>query len=138
MLLAGMVLGFAGPLPALESADFLKKANEERAAAGLPILLSDEKLNALAADWAVKAAENKSLAHRKELPNLRASQGWNYLNENIYSGSGVVDAARVFRIWMKSPGHRRNLMNTTLTHAGFGFATNKDGETYVVFNGGTR
>jgi uncharacterized protein YkwD len=131
----GIFVLWLSPLSAVESKALLELVNVERANAGLPPLLADEKLNALAREWAGHSADNESLSHRKELSTLMRSGGWRLLNENVYMGSGKVDAARVVRAWMNSAGHKRNLLNIAMTHAGFGSATNGSGETYVVFNG---
>jgi uncharacterized protein YkwD len=135
----GIFLGFcfvsAAPIQAVESGPLLELVNVERASVGMPPLQADEKLDVLAREWAGKSAENKSLSHRKDLSALMRTGGWRLLNENVYMGSGKVDAARVVRAWMNSAGHKRNLLNIAMTHAGFGSATNADGETYVVFNG---
>lgn len=138
ILMVGLVLGLAASAGAMDPAGLMQAVNKERDALGLPPLILDGQLNTLAAEWAAKAAADKSLAHRKDLPNIRRNQGWNYINENMFSATGTVDTARLLRTWMKSPGHRANLMNPVLTHGGFGFATNKDGETYAVFNGGVK
>ncbi len=131
----GIILLWSFPLQAVESKALLDLVNVERANVGMTPLLVDEKLDALAQEWAGKSAEKKSLSHRKELSTHMRAGGWRLLNENIYMGSGKVDAARVVRAWMNSAGHKRNLLNIAMTHAGFGSATNARGETYVVFNG---
>lgn len=136
--MVGLVLGLAASAGAMDPAGLMQAVNKERDALGLPPLILDAQLNSLAGEWAAKAAADKSLAHRKDLPNIRRNQGWTYINENMFSATGTVDTARLLRTWMKSPGHRANLMNPVLTHGGFGFATNKDGETYAVFNGGVK
>jgi len=138
ILMVCLVLGWVVSARAMDPAGVMDAVNKERDAIGLPPLVLDAQLNRLAGEWAVKAAAEKSLAHRKDLSNIRRSQGWNYINENMFSATGKMDTARLLRTWMKSPGHRANLMNPVLTHGGFGFATNKDGETYAVFNGGVK
>lgn len=48
--------------------------------------------------------------------------------ENVAAGYPTVDA--VMKGWMKSPGHRRNILNSQWKDAGFGVAKSKNGQLY--------
>ncbi|MDX6767451.1 MAG: CAP domain-containing protein [Candidatus Methylacidiphilales bacterium] len=138
LLLLLLALGSAGSAIAGAPVGLLDQINAARSEASLAAVQADPVLDELAGVWAGHAAKNESMAHRKDLPALAREKGWRLLNENIYAGTGPVDAARVLRAWKNSPGHWRNLMNPALTHAGLGASVSAGGETYVVFNGAVR
>ena len=48
--------------------------------------------------------------------------------ENIASGQKDIES--VMRSWIRSPGHRRNIMSKSFTHIGCGYATSNDGTAY--------
>ena len=79
------------------------------------------------ADWMVKT---KRFKHS----NLGVS-GWNRVGENI--AWGQKDEVAVTKMWMNSPGHKANIMNSKYTHVGFGFSSSSDGRVYwcAVFGG---
>jgi uncharacterized protein YkwD len=123
--------------PALAAA-VMREVNAFRVREGLAALPSDPQLESWTGEWALRAAGERSLAHRKDLPARMRAHGWGYLNENMYSGSGPMPASRVVAAWMKSPGHRKNLLHPQLTVGACGIARNEQGETYAVFHGGVR
>ncbi|MEU6089839.1 CAP domain-containing protein [Streptomyces sp. NPDC047085] len=45
--------------------------------------------------------------------------GWSSLAENVAAGQAT--AAGVVKAWMKSPGHRANILNCSLKHIGVGY-----------------
>ena len=47
---------------------------------------------------------------------------WRRLAENVYYMPGHATVKRLVDGWMRSPGHRRNILLPDLTHAGFGEA----------------
>lgn len=51
-----------------------------------------------------------------------------WTGENI--AAGFSDAASVMVAWMKSPGHRANILNTKFTHLGVGIATTRSDSKY--------
>lgn len=140
VLLALIVLAHTASAEAfgLSRPGLLEAINAERARAALPALSADPGLDAAAQEWAQTAARRRSLSHRKDLKPLLLRGGWTTLNENIYSGTGIMSPDRVVRAWMASPGHRKNLLAPRITAAGLGTAIAADGATYVVFNGAGR
>lgn len=64
------------------------------------------------------------------------ARGFRYytIGENIAYGSGSRGAPRnIMRAWMKSPGHRRNILNGRFREIGIGTYTGK----YKTYNGTT-
>jgi len=123
---------------ALES-EILRLTNIERTKAGLKPLAKDDRL-AMAAQLhsnqmatqsttiGVAAAHNHNL-WGVTLPTMTARIDYagfahSGIRENIAyrSGSGNTTAAKVVDAWMKSPGHYKNIMDSTMTHLGVGVA----------------
>ena len=59
---------------------------------------------------------------------------WTIIAENIAYGQNTAD--EVMKSWMKSSGHRQNILNKKFTYMGIGTATDKSGRIYwcVVFS----
>lgn len=54
------------------------------------------------------------------------------VRENLYTCSGCTTPTGAVEAWLKSPGHRRNLLNTKATSMGIGIAQNTKGEWIVT------
>lgn len=85
-------------------------------------------------DYAQEHAEWMVKTGRFRHSSLSVS-GWSRLGENI--AWGQRDEVHVTNSWMKSPGHKANIVNERFTHVGFGFAQSEGGEIYwcAVFGG---
>lgn len=72
----------------------------------------------------------RDLAHNPSFSS-QVPAGWSAVAENVGWYDGPVDAAEVARLiheeWMKSPGHRANLLNPAYTHIGVGVAHGSNG-----------
>ncbi|NJL24590.1 MAG: CAP domain-containing protein, partial [Calothrix sp. SM1_5_4] len=53
----------------------------------------------------------------------------NYAGENIARNYGVTDAVTA---WMRSPGHRSNILNRNFRSSAIGYATNGLGQPFYV------
>lgn len=110
--------------------------NEERRRAGLSPLATDARLTRAAQLQADQMAETRRVEHH--LPGTRyptldariAAVSYDYalLAENLASGQS--DAAAVVRDWMRSPGHRSNILDRGATATGVGVATDRSGVRY--------
>jgi hypothetical protein len=116
-----------------KSSDVLKLVNKERKTAGLKSLTLSEDLNRVAEARAAEIVENWS--HTR--PNGKA---WNtafaeegvsasYRGENL--GKGQYSANLVVKAWMKSEGHKDNILNKKFTKMGVASVV-VDGVTYWV------
>jgi uncharacterized protein YkwD len=104
----------------------LALANEIRRQHGLPELAPDPRLSAVAQAHAEDMRTRHFFEHdtpegvtpfqRMEKAGVRFQAA----AENI--AMGVDDPREAFDLWLKSPGHRRNLLNKTYRHQGIGFA----------------
>jgi uncharacterized protein YkwD len=90
--------------------------NRERAAHGLSRLTIDSVLRSRAQGHSGRMAAEGRLFHS---PGGAENVAWNYP-----TGAGVVAG------WMKSDGHRANILNPYYTHVGIGVARSPIGETY--------
>jgi uncharacterized protein YkwD len=112
-------------------AELLALTNSERAAAGLPALTPEARLDAAAQAQACRIAESGQLTHRGSwfagLGRRLRREGYGYAMavENI--GSGQRTAAEIMAGWRESPGHRVNLLAPDAREAGFGVARGEDG-----------
>ena len=86
-------------------------------------LVEDVQLQKYAQKWAEHMASSGKMVHSKmsSLMNL----GFNKVAENI--AYGQKDEKQVMETWLKSYGHKRNIMNGSLTHIGCGYAQSKKG-----------
>lgn len=63
----------------------------------------------------------------------KAGIGWTSIAENLFHEQGHADpAGRAVQVWLKSAGHRRNLLNRTYTHTGIGAASDGGGTIYFT------
>jgi len=125
-----------------------EKVNEERVKHGLKPLIWDERLYRAAkhhAEWMAGKDccqhEEDSLKFRKPLDRARfyGFRG-RIVGENVhcrpYFGSEEVAAEETVEAWMKSPGHRRNMLNPRYSYAAVAAAKTENGIYVVLLLGG--
>jgi uncharacterized protein YkwD len=115
--------------PSFES-EVLRLTNRERQARGLRPVAPSSCTERVAGRWAWTMAARRMFKHQKMRRVARACRT-GYVAENIAMGGGL-SAAQVVRLWMQSPGHRRNILNPTYGHLGVGAYRSARGRTYVV------
>lgn len=100
--------------------------NAERSAKGLSRVDSSGRLTKAAQGHANDMSATGQFSHRssdgRQLGDRVRGQGYGYcvLAENI--AQGQRDVSDVVRVWMASPGHRRNILNPQVTEFGLGRA----------------
>lgn len=121
----------------------LEETNKARAAEKLPPL----KLNRILMKVARAHSENMARQHKMEhvldgkKPSQRVAEAgydYHYTGENVAYGFGGFGAEDVFEGWMKSPGHRKNILDKNYKEIGIGVATDDKGATYYTQEFGTR
>jgi uncharacterized protein YkwD len=122
----------------LPAAEVVKATNAERARRGVPPLFSSPRLMRAAQIHAEQMMRAGRLDH--ELPRAKypraedrleaVKYAWRSWAENVAYGPDTPDA--VMRMWMKSPGHRANILNGHVTEVGVGYSRDKKGRTYWV------
>lgn len=113
----------------------LRLVNEERMQYGVPPVTLNNTLNACArrhnADLAFlqRRLSHTGVDGAKLSDRLhRCGYAFRYASENVARGQG--DPRHVIRSWMRSPGHRRNLLNYKAKQMGVHVGRGKDGRLY--------
>ena len=130
--------GGAGASSGDVAVDIVRYTNDARAREGLPPLNSSARLMEAARIHANQMAEAGRMEHTisgARYPTMQSrleAVGYTYWNaaENIAwnarSSAAVVDG------WMRSVGHRANILDTRLTEIGAAVARSAKGETYWI------
>ena len=114
--------------------------NQEREANGLRPLVWIEKAATVARFHSNSMATSGFLGHRdmagKKVSD-RADQfglsNWTQIGENVVWISGYEDpAARAVYCWMKSSGHRKNILDRKYSETGLGLSIGDDGKYYFT------
>jgi uncharacterized protein YkwD len=105
--------------------------NETRRRHGLKRLRSNYRLRRAAQRYSRQMAFNNFFSHRspsgstllgrvRRTAYLSSTRGW-FLGENIAWGAGSLATPRkTMRAWMRSPGHKRNILRGRFTEVGIG------------------
>ena len=108
--------------------------NRERMRENLQPLASDDRLRDAARRHSLEMDRRRFFSHvdpRYGDPGERleaASIRWRRVGENIYQAAGIGDLARsAVRDWMRSEGHRKNILSTRYTHSGVGVVEGRTG-----------
>jgi uncharacterized protein YkwD len=107
--------------------------NRDRSARGLPSLRENAKLRAAAADhsgdmvarqyFSHDAPDGDDMVDRVLRTGYARGAGYWSLGENIaYGTDELATAARIHRAWMRSPGHRANILRRRFREIGIGIA----------------
>lgn len=105
--------------------------NAERASAGLPRLTVSTCADRFAEQWSATMARTQAFQHSADLRAVLTSCRASAVGENI--AYGTVSADQMVAMWMRSPGHRANILSSRFTHIGVG-ATTVGGRTYGTQN----
>lgn len=134
-----LIVMLAPPASSAPSASALVElTNVERRRAGLTTLRTNEQLTQAAQIQAKQLMAEGRLAH--DLPDARyprlldrlsaVKYEWQAAGENI--AFGQRDAAQAMAGWMKSRGHRANILNGTFTEMGVAQIAGRNGRPYWV------
>lgn len=118
----------------------LELINKERRKRRLDELSWDSRLAGLARSYSGKMARENFFGHRDSKGNSLVDRAreyniknWSGLGENLYFSKGIDDpTSSAVTGWLKSPGHRANLLNSSWTTTGIGIAKAKDGRIYIT------
>lgn len=114
--------------------------NAERGRKGMSELFWDENLARIARNYSRQMARESFFSHFDRDGNSvveRARQsrvdGWTKIGENLFFCEGYNDFdALAVRGWMKSPEHRRNILDRQFNTTGIGIASTRDGQIYIT------
>lgn len=124
-------------LPAMEKNCF-ELVNAERRKKNIPELKSSRDLLVIARNHSKdmvymeclthRGSDNKTVEARADAENI----DWNMIGENVARNRGYdKPAQKAVTEWMKSKGHRANILNPKFTHAAIGIAEGKND--YIYF-----
>ena len=125
-----LVLAAAGCMPAAERT-FFDRTNALRATEHVPLLAEQDILTAKAEAWAQHMAATGRLEHSVLTADL-GDLVWTMLGENVgMSGPTSDTLLTIHNMFVASPEHRANLVNSQYTHMGVGVATDSAGRVWV-------
>ncbi|MDQ3631617.1 MAG: CAP domain-containing protein, partial [Actinomycetota bacterium] len=107
--------------------------NAERAAAGLGGLMSENRLEAVAQGYAQRMVTEHFFGHVGPDGSVLAVRlagylGWLTVGENLAWGEGSLSTPRsTVAAWMRSPGHRANILTRDFAEVGVGVALGSPG-----------
>lgn len=114
--------------------------NREREKKGLYDLEWDRNLSRLARNYSQQMADENFFSHYDRsgasvMDRARAMRikDWSRIGENLFESIGERNFMPVsVQQWMKSPGHRRNILDPKWTQSGIGIAQSRDGKIYIT------
>jgi uncharacterized protein YkwD len=114
----------------------LEMINKERAAKKLPALKPQPQLFRAAREHSANMARQDKMEHvldGKRPPQRVKAAGYRgaLVGENIAAGEGWP-LTEVMSGWMKSRGHRENILDTRFIDIGIGLAKSSKGETFYT------
>lgn len=130
--------------PAVNTASLERTAfnllNQKRAENGLKALVWSDELEALARRHSEDMADYKYFSHKGRDGSMvsdRADRSgltkWRSIGENIAFNRGYKDPIEVaVKLWLESPSHRHNLLNSEWRESAVGIAVAEDGSYYLT------
>lgn len=106
-----------------------KQTNTSRDFRDVKKLKYSSCLNRYAQRQARRMADRKKMYHQNLGPVLRKCKA-RAVAENV--AHGFTSPRANVRAWLKSPGHRKNMLSRTYTRLGTGVAKDSNGHTYTV------
>ncbi|MCI6011535.1 MAG: CAP domain-containing protein [Firmicutes bacterium] len=112
-------------------AQVVQLVNRERNAAGLESLASDSQLAAVAQKKAEDMAKNGYFSHTSPTYgsafDMLKAAGISYRTAGENIAKGQKNAEAVMNGWMNSAGHRSNILSSSYSRIGVGYAEDKNG-----------
>ena len=125
-----LALSLAAPVAAGPAESVLTAINAARAKAGCGPLHVNGKLVAAAKAHARAMAEQNFFGHAgkdgSRFSSRIARQGYSYRTAAENIAAGQKSASQVVASWLKSPGHRRNILNCRMTETGIALVYQPD------------
>ena len=125
-----LALALTPPVAAGPAESVLTAINAARAKAGCGPLRLNGKLVAAARGHAKAMAEQNFFGHAgkdgSRFSSRIARQGYSYRTAAENIAAGQKSAAQVVNSWLKSAGHRRNILNCRMTETGIALVYQPD------------
>lgn len=133
----GLAVGLgAAPAAAISSSSYqsqiMTRTNAERVDRDRVKLKHQTCIDSYAQTWARTMAADGKMRHQSssKLKLIMKKCKLNRIGENI--AAGYSSGNSVTKAWMKSPGHRKNILNTSYRRLGIGASKAKDGTWWSV------
>ncbi len=110
----------------------LEMVNAERGERGLPPVAWNEELAEQARAWSRDMAGRDVLEHQDLMQVIGQFDGLTAIGENVYRATGPVPAGRAHVGWMRSEGHRRNVLEPGFEMLGVGVHCAPDGGVWAT------
>lgn len=123
-------LSTSAPAHASGAGDVAGLVNGARSSAGLAPLAHDPGLAGVAQAWAERMAANGTMSHNPST-GAQIPGGWSSWGENV-AWSSDPSPSGLHASLMGSSGHRANILSSTFTSIGVGYATDAAGGAYVA------
>jgi uncharacterized protein YkwD len=107
--------------------DVYERVNEERLARGLTPLTWHDGLASIAESWSEHMIEH---VYEHSTAEFRAHPDFVGSAENI--AMGYLDSGELHVGWMRSDGHRQNILDPSLTAMGIGIVCRNDGQMWAT------
>jgi uncharacterized protein YkwD len=132
--LVTLALAVAGPVAAGPAESVLTAVNAARAKAGCGPLRVNRKLEAAAKAHARAMAEQNFFSHAgkdgSRLPGRIARQGYDYRSAAENIAAGQETAREVVASWLKSSGHRKNILDCGMSETGIALVYQPDDRSF--------
>lgn len=143
----GSTIGATGPAPQSPPGDgaaagaeermaraIFDRVNDERRERGLDPVEWNDSLAGVARDWSAAMADTGVLEHQDMREVLAGEElsGFTGIGENIFTASGPVPAGVAHVGWMRSDGHRVNVLNPGWNRLGVGVYCAPDGSVWAA------
>ena len=123
-----------------EEYEIFRLVNAERAKQRLQPLVWDDDLADVARDHSRQMAKQGFFAHQDrkgrtvvDRAEQRDIRGWSKIGENLFMCDEIDGFERYsVRGWLKSPSHRRNMLNRGWSTTGIGVYRSREGRIYVT------
>lgn len=106
--------------------------NDERRARGLDELEWDDQLASHAREWSRRMADRGRLEHQDAERMLERADGFTAVGENIFAATGPAPASTIHVGWMRSDGHRANVLRDAFDRLGIGVVCADDGRVWAT------
>lgn len=132
------------PAKAADSFELERQAfeliNKQREISGLPSLVWSDDVARIARMHSENMAKFDFFSHKgidgmmvNERADLLGIRKWRAIGENIAYNQGYKNPVEfAVKLWMESPGHRENLLNSRWKESGIGVAVTNDGTYYFT------
>ncbi|GAA4737774.1 hypothetical protein GCM10023328_18050 [Modestobacter marinus] len=110
------------------------RVNDEREARGLEPVAWNDALATVARDWSAEMADTGEFEHQDIRALLQGDElsGFRAVGENIFTATGPVPAGTIHAGWMRSDGHRANVLNPGWDRLGVGVVCAPDGSVWAA------